>query len=326
MMPVLIDLPALAVMCVAALVLMILLAYRATIGALVIVLINVLEKATVSVLGFSFNVFQPGITLLEGINNIMYAALGKVLAANQWGWHKFIHWNAYMWDKVTEAAAETAHATGQALHILRRYTIPALIAATTGPFGSLVYAFRKQIAHLFTQLAHLSATLVHEIPKVVINVKTQAAAIPKAIHQTIPAAISNAVAVPWGAIGQLRKGEEAARANIAKLRRYVVGAGAAALVAGAIGRLGFGWARCSRVGRLGRAVCGMDDGLLESLLAGALLIASTISIVEFAKSCQAFTDAVEAPLKDFVRELRDLNPVKAPNASTQLAAYIAGNY
>lgn len=87
-----------------------------------------------------------------------------------------------------------------------------------------------------------------------------------------------------------------------------------------------GWLRCSRVKQLGKAACGIDKNLLESLLAGALLIASTISIVEFAKYCQDFTTTVEAPLKSFVRELRDVNPVKGPNASSQLAAYIAGNF
>lgn len=326
MMPVLIDLPALAVMCVAALVLMILLAYRATIGALIIVLINVLEKATVNVLGFSFNLFQPGITLLEGINNIMYAALAKVLQANQWGWHKFVHWNAYMWQKITEAAADTAVLTGQALHILRRHTIPILIGAALGPLEALAYVFRKQIAHLAAQVAHLVAHPIRAIHETASHAAAVATAVTNTVYVTTPAAVAKAVAVPWGAIGQLRKGEEAARANIAKLRRYVVGAGAAALVAAAVGRLGFGWARCSKVGRLGRGICGLDEGILESLLADALLIASTISIVEFARYCQDFTTAVEAPLKSFVRELRDLNPVKAPNASSQLAAYIAGNF
>jgi hypothetical protein len=72
----------------------------------------------------------------------------------------------------------------------------------------------------------------------------------------------------------------------------------------ALGRLGIGWARCSNVRKLGRGACGMNPDLLDSLLAGALVVASPISVVELAKAAQTFTAEAEAGLRWFVRELQ----------------------
>jgi hypothetical protein len=76
----------------------------------------------------------------------------------------------------------------------------------------------------------------------------------------------------------------------------------AGAVAVALGRLGVGWIRCTKVGRLGRTACGMDDSLLESLLAGTLLIVGTISIVELAKELQAITPEVVDGVRAVIRE------------------------
>jgi len=84
-----------------------------------------------------------------------------------------------------------------------------------------------------------------------------------------------------------------------------IGAGVfAGMLTYALGRIGAGWIRCSNVRRLGRAACGMNPNLLEAVLAGTLVIASPVSIVELTKACQAFTAEAEDGLKWFVRELK----------------------
>lgn len=71
----------------------------------------------------------------------------------------------------------------------------------------------------------------------------------------------------------------------------------------AMGALGAEASRCSKTGRFNKMLCGMPDHLLESLLAGALIVATPISLVEFAKACQAFMSEAESGLRWFVREL-----------------------
>jgi hypothetical protein len=47
------------------------------------------------------------------------------------------------------------------------------------------------------------------------------------------------------------------------------------------------WLRCKNVTKAGKAVCSSDASWLTSLLGDALVIASVISVVEFAKELQA---------------------------------------
>lgn len=301
-------------------------AYRSTLGLLLDQIVKLLNA--VKLPGFLGGVHLLGFAAdaVDAANHAILHAIGQGIQATQWAWHKNVKWLTYTFQEIAEGIAYTAEETRNALHALRHYTLPLAIGLALGPTAAIVALLRKQVRALFHEAAHIATSIAHEIPKVIPRVEHVAAAIPKIIYVTVPAAVAKAVAIPFPRISTLEREAQAARANIAKLRKTLTIAGIAGLVVAAVGHLGFGWVRCSRVGRVGRAVCGMDSNLLESLLAGALLIASSISIVEFAKSCQAFTDAVESPLTDFVRELRDLNPVKGPNAGPQLAAYIAGDF
>jgi len=74
------------------------------------------------------------------------------------------------------------------------------------------------------------------------------------------------------------------------------------VVATAIARLGVGWIRCNKVRRLGRAACGMDDSLLDSLLLDALAIFSVLSVVEFATELRAVEDEAIGIMGKLVRE------------------------
>lgn len=75
----------------------------------------------------------------------------------------------------------------------------------------------------------------------------------------------------------------------------------AGAVAFALARVGAGWTRCNNWNRVGRQVCGMDSGLLESLLADALLVVGTLSLVEFAEEMVGVTEVAVRPIQTFWR-------------------------
>lgn len=75
----------------------------------------------------------------------------------------------------------------------------------------------------------------------------------------------------------------------------------AGAVAFALARVGAGWTRCNNWNRVGRQVCGMDSGLLESLLADALLVVGTLSLVEFAEAMVEVEGAVVDGVRAFWR-------------------------
>ena len=74
------------------------------------------------------------------------------------------------------------------------------------------------------------------------------------------------------------------------------------VVAAALARLGLGWLRCNRVRKVGKAVCGIDDSLLDKFLLDALAIFGVISIVEFAEGLLAIEDEAVGIMGALVRE------------------------
>jgi hypothetical protein len=102
-------------------------------------------------------------------------------------------------------------------------------------------------------------------------------------------------------VAEIDKTLKWAKGQIGRLGKLATVAGLVGLVAGSLAKLGNGWLRCPRVNDAGKKVCGMDAGLLESLLADTLLIAGTVSLVEFAKGMQGITADVAGPIRAFWR-------------------------
>jgi hypothetical protein len=94
----------------------------------------------------------------------------------------------------------------------------------------------------------------------------------------------------------------AIRARLRRLERGLTKAGALALVVAAIGEAALRLLRCKKVLRTGSRVCGMDSGLLDSLLLDSLAIVGAISVVEFAKGLRSIEDEAVTILGRLVKE------------------------
>lgn len=175
-------------------------------------------------------------------------------------------------------------------------------------------ALRKRIGELDATVAKVQAVTVpvpalRPIPVPLPVPKVSAVAVPLPTPAIHPRRVPVPVPVPRISdhsipkLSDLTDAWEAVKKRLGKVTKLGTIAGLIGLTAGVLGKLGLGWLRCARVGRVGRAVCGMNDGLLESLLADALLVVGAISIVEFAKELQTVEDEVVRALRGFVREL-----------------------
>lgn len=82
----------------------------------------------------------------------------------------------------------------------------------------------------------------------------------------------------------------------------LVGAALTAAIVAALARIGASWIRCNPFKQNAKALCGSHPGWWEDLLAGAVLIAGTVSVVEFVRETQAVETAAMESLASFVRE------------------------
>jgi len=123
-------------------------------------------------------------------------------------------------------------------------------------------------------------------------------------HEAVAATTGAITApLPWvrGRFGDLEGELAGLRQRIRRLEKPLLGAGVIAVIGAALARLGIGWARCPSVGKIGKRACGINPDLLESLLADTLLIAGTLSLVEFAHEMVAVTDTAVRPIQRFWR-------------------------
>ena len=104
-------------------------------------------------------------------------------------------------------------------------------------------------------------------------------------------------------VGGIEREVDRIKGRVDRLWKLTGAAALALLIAKVLEKMGASYIRCSRMKKWGKSVCGMDQSLLDSLLADALLVVGTISIVEFAKELLAIENVVVGGLEKLVREI-----------------------
>jgi len=102
-------------------------------------------------------------------------------------------------------------------------------------------------------------------------------------------------------VGQLERRARTAEGRLSRVEKALGIAALTAVVSTVLSRLGLRWLRCSNVTRTGKALCCVDPSLLESVLADALLIVGTLSLVEFTKEMQTVTGDAAGLVQRFWR-------------------------
>lgn len=219
---------------------------------------------------------------IRAASDSIYNWLGQAVAHTSAPFVDFVH---YVADVLSKPAQQVALATADVLHtltVLRSQLIPRMIAA--------------KVAWIPLHLARLSAQVASLAARAPVHILKQ---IEHTTAHTTRVIVNKAVAIPFPRIRKVEREAGALGKRIDKLARRVAPAALAAAVVSTLARVGAGWIRCSKVKKLGRNVCGMDDSLLDSLLADTLLIVGTISLVEFAEGLQAGMSGLTPQVRKF---------------------------
>lgn len=298
------EAPALAplvvmILCTACL--LILWSWQATGGQLVNLLIVFFKGITPRFHGFRIPVWDPVILALQGFNKAVSYAIGNLLIANQWAFNNFMHWQAVIWDKATAGLGDLAHDVAKAFHVVRHSTIGMVLAGPVGILLSRVGALEakvKSLADPAPAIVHRLTKVIHAAPDVLSGAALATIlAYVRAHAPTLPQTIPN----PWPRIRELEHEIKGQFDRVKSVPNKLTVAGIIGLTVAALTKAGLGWIRCSNVRDAGKAVCGMDRNILESLLADTALILGTVSLVEFAQGMQGVIGEIEAPVRRFWR-------------------------
>lgn len=193
---------------------------------------------------------------------------------------------------VIEYAAFTtayiAESTYDALWKLRHGVIPRLIRGAirdTVLLGGKAGALGRWIAReIGAAEAELSRTFRHALAQANAAVAAAGHALDRGLALDIP--------------GALRSIYD----RLSRTEKLVIGGAFAAGIVRVIARR-LPWYRCGNVNKAARNLCRTDTDLLDSLFADTLILAGSISLVEFASECQKVMPYVEQGVSRFVREV-----------------------
>jgi hypothetical protein len=200
---------------------------------------------------------------------------------------------------------------------LTTVTIPRMIHAKTAPIQRQADAAEAQ--------AKAAAGVAHSFPKVAKGnshvtelTRVERVAMPhakewdwlnkhwKGVRRAVlgAVAVAGAVALPGGLTFENPFAEwiKHNKKRLARLELLLGAAGAAALVARALGGVTANCVRKGNIGKVARRICGLDSNLLDLLLIEATVIVGAISVVEFAEGMLAIEDEAVKILGAGIRE------------------------
>jgi hypothetical protein len=226
--------------------------WRATIGWLFLKLADLLDAVSFSVAHITVAPFGFAANALRAASHNVYAALGyaaiHVERGALWLFHQAAHQLQWLGREIEGLSLDT----WRAFDVVYTHGIPVGVRLHTKPLAQKVARVDARTRTWEHHSRVTEAGLTHK-----------AAVTHKAVAVTLPHAIGATNARVGITSRQLRRLSR----RLSKVEKLTLGAGAAALVATAFGRLGLRWLRCPALGRVGRKIgCG-GFGFLETLLA-----------------------------------------------------------
>ena len=225
---------------------------------------------------------------IENAANWMYNQLAAGILAFEHSvtffWHNLAELAVFLGEQIKGLAYDLLWL----YHHIEKYTVPYWIGRLEKWLLDRLIAFAK---HPIRYLRHAVAEIEHIVTR-----------IPKIVHAVAGVAVE---APPWVGkrIGALEREVTALERSIPAWIRRAALAGIIGATALKVLERVAPWARCRNVRNAGRALCRMDAGLLDSLLADFLVIAGSLSLVQFAMECQRVTPPLESGLRRLIREL-----------------------
>jgi hypothetical protein len=189
--------------------------------------------------------------------------------------------------------------------------IPRALRGAVHPLSKIVHGTVKVVHTVETRVVHVAKAVPATAKTVVIQT------VPRSVREasreiewlrrhykalTAAVAGAGAISLPWGGAGRVERETKALGKRLGKLERLAVGLGAVTVLYRALRRIGW---KCMPRRKTGRLVCGiegMDNLLLDVLLAEIGLAAGLFSIRALTRDLQAITPAVVDGLGYIVSE------------------------
>lgn len=245
--------------------------WRHTVGALFLFVADEMDKVAVRVFGTTHHLLGPVSSALRSANHAIEVALSETATGAEKATLFLFNNAAHLLVLTGKTVWQLGYRMGEALQGLVHSTIPRLVDAGTHALSRAVHrlgqaeaAFELKVTHTVTRsVAVLDHALAHDF-----------------------GLARRGIDVAERDLAHVEKRVGRLTGRLSRVEKLLGLAAFAGLLVRALDRLGLKWLRCGNVNKVGKQLCGMNPGLLESLLADALLVGGVLSLVALAEEMQ----------------------------------------
>lgn len=259
-------------------------AWNSTLGWLFNKLADLLDKVSFA----GHHLLGPVSSGLRAVSHNVWVAINAAALACEKSAQWMFHQAGTMMREIGESIAALAGDTSTTITRIVTVDVPNAAHAATIPLANRLHGIDRLPARIEAQVAGKLAAARHGIDRIVDNALGKL----RTAVRGIDATIQNALKTTRGLTRR-----------ISRVEKKLGAATFAALVAGALARLGLRWLRCRNVKKTLPRVCSMDTDLFESLLASTLLLTSALSLRQMARELEEPTALIRDGLTALVREL-----------------------
>jgi hypothetical protein len=260
--------------------------WAATIGWVFVSLAGQLDRVRLPRIVGGGHLFGSVSAFLRSVDrNVRHAlAYAALRSENAVAWLINKMWFQLLW--MARELSALAHATEHALSTITVTGVEKALKVTAATLGRRLLA----VTGVLSVLNLVAIPLIRRQIVALGHRITHAVAIP-----------AHAIAGALPRIGRLERRAESQAHRLTKLEKATVGIGTAAFGLALLRRLGLGWLKCDRVGRAGKAVCGMNPNLLESLLVDVAVLTIALDLRAFTRELQSVTGEAAHLIRSQIR-------------------------
>jgi hypothetical protein len=231
-------------------------------------------------------------------------------------WNQLAHLQTWIGDEIAGIAEDTYSWAAWLQHRhLPTWARWALRVAFPAAYLTRLIAeqVRKALPHVGKVAAHAASSAVTVIERTIVKpVSTKVVHVTKIVYgagATAAVAAAGAVTIPWAHVHVFPRLRELDLARLRhnkrlkRLEKIFAAAGAAAIMANALGLPNWRCITRGNLGRVSRALCGLESAIVTALLAGLVVIETPLSLEDLAHDYLAVIDDVAGLITGAIVEL-----------------------
>lgn len=244
--------------------------WRHSLGAVLHTFAAWAKGVTVGIAGHGVHPLSPIADASDWIDSLVDNALSAAVEATQRGSLALFHLAGHQLQRIGDEIGGLAYDVSQAFVRTATVTVPAAVYRAQNAAVRRITSLERSVEHAIASTIPAIQGRISTLDRARKAAEAKAAREALTIDHAVTVTLPHEIAHVGGRVGSLERKAEREAGRLGRLEKLLAGAGFAALVLTALGRLGLNWIRCPALGRISKKHGCSPWQALEHVLAPAL--------------------------------------------------------